>query len=595
MFRHKLFLLMLIIATTSAIFTQESLDLSQSLPVDPNVTIGQLDNGINYLIRVNKKPENRAEVRLTINAGSILEDEDQLGFAHLGEHMAFNGTENFHKQALIDYLESIGMQFGPEINAYTSFDEVVYMLQLPTDSLQQFEKGFQVLEDWAHLVSYEDEEITKERGVVIEEWRLGRGAGQRMLEKWLPILFNDSQYAERLPIGQVEILKNKDNEAVRRFYKEWYRPDLMAVIAVGDFEPDYVKGLIEKHFAAIPKADKPRERKYFPVPDHPETMFAIVTDPEAPSTDVSVYFKRDVELDKTIDDYRRSLAERLYNQMFNNRLDEVRQQADPPFIYGISASGRIIRTKDTYFLTADVKEDGIERGLDALLTEAYRIKKFGFLASELERAKSSTLRLYEQIYNERDKTESSSYAGEYVNHVLEQEPIPGIEKEYEFVKALLPTIQVEEINGFVDEFLTEGNNVVIVQAPEKDGLAIPTEAQLAALFTAVKNKTLQPYEDKVSDEPLVAKPPSPGKIVQERQIESLGVVEWTLSNGVRVMLKSTDFKNDEIQFQGSRWGGASNAPVEDFPSIRTASAILNQSGWGAFDKITLDKKLTGKI
>mgnify|MGYP006277940573 CR=1 FL=1 len=593
--KKYLMVLFVILGSTLSLLAQQLFELSQELPVDPNITIGQFENGLNYLIRVNEKPQDRAEIRLVVNAGSILEDEDQLGFAHLGEHMAFNGTQNFPKQELIDFLESIGMKFGPDINAYTSFDEVVYMLQLPTDSLEQFEKGFQVLEDWAHQVSYEEEEITKERGVVIEEWRLGRGAYQRMLDQWLPVLFTNSQYAERLPIGKIELLQNDDNEAVRRFYNEWYRPDLMSVIAVGDFDPDYVMSLLEKHFASIPNVETARERKTYPVPDHEETLYAIVTDPEAPRTDIRVYFKRDVHVDKTIGDYRQSLAEQLYNQMLNNRLDELRQQADPPFIYGVSQSGRIIRTKDTYFLAAGVKEDGIERGLDALLTEAFRVKQYGFLESELERAKAATLRRYEQAFNERDKTESNRYASEYINYFLEHEPIPGIEKEYKYVQALLPTIEVQEINALVEKLLTDGNNVVIVQAPEKEGLDIPNEEQLAAVFKAAENKELEPYEDAVSDEPLVAEPPKPGAIVQERTIESLGVTEWTLSNGTRVMLKPTDFKNDEIQFQGGRWGGHSNALTEDFVSVRAASAIINSSGWGSFNQVELDKKLTGKI
>lgn len=585
----------LICSMTGFPFAQENLDLGKKLPIDPQVISGTFANGLRYFIRVNEKPQDRAEIRLTINAGSILEDDDQQGFAHLGEHMAFNGTQNFPKQDLINFLESIGMKFGPEINAYTSFDEVVYMLQLPTDSLEQFEKGLQVLEDWAHRVSYDEEEINKERGVVIEEWRLGRGASQRMLDQWLPVLFTNSHYAVRLPIGKIELLENDDNDAVRRFYKEWYRPDLMSVIAVGDFDPDYVKGLIAEHFASIPKPESPRARIFYPVPDHEETLFAIVTDPEAPRTDIRVYFKRDVEIDETLGDYRESLAEQLYNQMLNNRLDELRQQADPPFIYGYSASGRIIRTKETYFLGAGVEEDGIKRGLDALLTEAFRVKKFGFVDSELARAKTATLRQYEQAYNERDKTESRRYADEYVNHVLESEPIPGIVNEYQYVQTLLPTISLAEVNALVDEFLIDGNNVVIVQAPKKAGLEIPSENELGELFTAAEKKQLEPYDDKVSDEPLIAEPPKPGTIVKARKIESLDVTEWTLSNGTRVMLKATDFKNDEIQFQGGRWGGDSNAPIEDYLSVRAASAIINSSGWGNFDQITLDKKLTGKI
>jgi len=573
----------------------DELDLSQELPIDPNVAIGEFDNGLRYYIRVNEKPENRAIVRLVVNAGAVLEDDDQDGFAHLGEHMAFNGTKNFEKQELVDYLESIGMKFGPEVNAGTGYDYVHYILQLPTDSLHQFEKGFQVLEDWAHQVTYDDEEIQKERGVVIEEWRLYRGATARMEDKWFPILFQGSKYAERNIIGDIELLKNDDNDAVRRFYKDWYRPDLFAVIAIGDFDADYVKTLIESHFASIPMPEDPRAREYYPVPDHQETLYAIVTDPEAPRTDVQILFKRDVKKITTIGDYRHSLVERLYNQMQNIRLNELRQQADPPFMYGFASTIKFIQTKDLYYMVAGVKEDGIERGIETLFTEALRVKRHGFLASELDRARAAILRMYEQAYNERDKTESIAYADEYLRNFIYDETIPGIENEYHYAKTMLPGISLQEVNGLVDDFVTDSNRVVIVRAPEKDGFEIPTEQDLKTILASIENKDIQPYEDNVSDEPLVADPPKPGAIVKERKIDELDVVEWTLDNNIRIMLKPTDFKNDEIQFQGGRWGGHSLASDSEYLSASHASSIINQSGWGQFDPITLQKKLTGKI
>ncbi len=570
-------------------------DLDQKLPVDPNVIIGQLENGLKYYIRVNKKPEHRAEVRLVVNAGSVLEEDDQQGYAHLGEHMAFNGTKHFQKQALVNYLETIGMKFGPDVNAYTSFDEVVYMLQLPTDSVQQFETGFQILEDWAHLVSYEDEEIAKERGVVIEEWRLGRGAYARMRDKYFPILFKGSRYAERLPIGKLDILQSDDNDAVRRFYHTWYRPDLFAVIAVGDFDPEHVKALIVKHFAGLKEPEHPQERRFFQVPNHKETLYAIATDPEAPRTSLSIYFKRKIKDVETLKDYRRHLVESLYNRMLNNRLDELRRQADPPFNYAYSGNGRFVRMMEVYYLGAGVKEDGIERGLDALFTEARRVKRYGFVASELQRAKTSLLRFYERAYNERDKTESRRYAQEYINNYLENETIPGIENEYNYAKRFLPEIALQEVNELVDEFITDSNRVVIVQMPEKDGVKTPTEEELAAVMRGAMDKDIRPYEDKVSDAPLVATPPQPGKIVNEKKIDDIDVIEWTLSNGVRVVLKSTDFKNDEIRFVGRSWGGTCLGADEDWISIRSASSIINQSGWGEFDAVALGKKLSGKI
>ena len=552
MFRNKQFLALMAVLTLSIVgfvFAQQTFDLSQKLPVDPNVTIGQFDNGLKYYIRVNEKPENRAELRLVLNAGAVLEDSSQQGYAHLGEHMAFNGTKNFEKQELIDYLESIGMKFGPDINAGTSYDFVYYMLQLPTDSLEQFEKGFQILEDRAHQVSYKEEEINKERGVVIEEWRLYRGPYARMQDEWFPVLFKSSKYAERNIIGPLEILQSDDNDEVRRFYNEWYRPDLMAVIAVGDFDPDYVKELLDKHFATIPELENPRERQYFPVPDHEETLYAITTDPETPRTSVSIYFKRDVEKDVTIGDYRQNLVESLYSTMLNNRLDELRQEADPPFMYAYTGSGRLIQTKDVYQMVAGVKEDGIERGLESLFTEALRVKRHGFVQSELDRAKASLLRSYERAFNERDKTESRRLADEYRRNYLYDESIPGIEMENEYAKAFVPGVTLEEVNNLVDEYITDGNRVVVIQAPEKENVVVPTEQNVAELLASVSSKDVEAYTDNVSDEPLIPQPPKPGKIVNERNIESLDVVEWTLSNGTRVMLKSTDFKNDEIRFQ----------------------------------------------
>jgi zinc protease len=593
---HLLFMVVPLLLFIAHIDGQtETLDLNQKLPVDPKITIGEFENGLRYYIRVNKKPENRANLWLAVNAGSVLESDAQQGLAHLAEHMAFNGTKNFEKQELIDYLESIGMQFGPEVNAYTSFDETVYMLQVPTDSNHIVETGFQILEDWAHQVSFDDQEIDKERGVVIEEWRLGRGANQRMLDKQLPVLFKGSRYADRLPIGKKEIVESCSYETLRQYYRDWYRPDLQAIIAIGDFDPAYIEGLIEKHFKHLPKRENALERKMFTVPDHEETLYAIASDPEATQTTIGVYFKKELEKEQTLGDFRRMFMENLYNTMLNYRLDELRQQADPPFLYGYSAKGRFVRTKEVYFLGAAVKEGGIERGLDALLTESMRVKQYGFTESELERAKTAILRGYERAYTERDKTESETYADEYVRNFLTDEPIPGIENEYKYAQAMVPGITLQEINLLVNDYITDGNRVIRLGMPEKEGVHVPTDVELAAVFMKAQAKEIQPYEDAVSDEPLVAKIPQPGKIVKETYLKDIDVTEWTLSNGIQVRLKSTDFKNDEIVFEGFSWGGSSVGPDEDWWSLRTASSIVQQSGIGTFDRISLRKKLTGKV
>lgn len=569
--------------------------LDQKLPIAPYVTVGQFDNGLRYYIRVNKRPENRAELRLVVNAGSILEDDDQQGLAHFLEHMAFNGTENFEKHKLIEFMESIGMRFGPGLNAYTSFDETVYMLTIPTDSSEVMETAFKILEDWSHAFLLEHEEIDKERGVIVEEWRIGRGAFARMRDKQFPILFKGSQYAERLPIGKMDIVKNFKYNVLKRFYKDWYRPDMMAVFAVGDFDRSKVKGLIDKHFSALPKRKKPRPRQTFEVPDHKETLFAIATDKEAPRASVVVYHKFPLRKIDTVGAYRERVVEGIYNGMLNQRFNELTQKPDPPFIYAGSGRGSLVRSKEAYALSAGVKEDGIERGLDALLTESVRVSRFGFTKSELERQKREILRMIESAYTEREKTRSSMHVSEYIRNFLTNEPIPGIEYEFELFKRFVPEITVEEINKLGKEWLTEENRVIVVSAPEKEELHIPTEEELLAVFDAVEEKEITAYVDTVLTEPLLAEIPEPGKIDKIKTIKEIGITEWELSNGVHVVLRPTDFKEDEILFRAFSPGGTSLSTDEDFTPARTASQVIAAGGVGEFNAINLQKKLSGKV
>jgi len=569
--------------------------LSANLPLDPQVKTGKLENGLKYYIRVNKKPEDRAELRLVVNAGSVLEDDDQQGLAHFCEHMAFNGTKHFAKQELVDYLESIGMRFGPDLNAYTSFDETVYMLQIPTDSMKIIENAFQILEDWAHNVSYDDKEIDKERGVIIEEWRLGRGAESRMRDKQFPILFKDSRYAVRLPIGKKNILDSFKHNTLRRFYKDWYRPDLQAVIAVGDFDPQQIESLIRQHFASIPSRKNERKRVVFPVPDNKGTLFAIASDPEATRTSVSIYYKMDLQPQRTIADYRRQIVESLYNSMLNQRFSEKLQQANPPFLYAYSGKGRFVRTKEVYLLSAGVKDNTIPRGLEALLTEAFRVKKYGFTETELARMKKEMMRDMEKSFRERDKTESRNYVSEYTRNFLEDEPIPGIENEYEYYKKLMPGIRLNEVNKLASEWIKDANRVVLVNSPQKTGIKIPTEKDLLAVIHSVEKKKIAAYVDKVSDEPLVRNKPQAGKIVHEEKIPELGLTQWKLSNGIRVVLKPTDFKNDEILFTSFSPGGNSLVKDKDYIAAVTATAVISEGGLGSFNKIELQKKLSDKV
>jgi zinc protease len=565
------------------------------LPLDEAVVEGRLDNGFRYFIRENLKPEARAELWLAVNAGSMQEDEDQLGLAHFVEHLAFNGTRNFEKQELVDYLESIGMQFGPDVNAFTSFDETVYILKVPTDDETTLATAFQILEDWAHGLAFDEEEIDKERGVVIEEWRLGQGAESRIRDKQFPVLFKDSRYAERLPIGEVEILESAPYEAFRRFYRDWYRPDLMALIAVGDFETEVIEGLIRDHFARLSQAQDARRREIYPVPDHREALFSIVTDPEATMTTVGVYYKLGKRPQGSAEEYRRQLVEQLYHGMLNARLDELRQQADPPFIFGFSTSAGFVRSKDVYLQVAGVREGQVERGLQALLTEAERVDRWGFTATELERAKKDLLRGFEKAHAERDKRESASFAGEYLRHFLEAEPSPGIGRELAMVQEFLPTITLDELNDLAGEWITEGNRVDLLSGPEKQEVALPSEAELAAVFTAASEAPIEAYVDRIREAPLLPNQPTPGSIAEEVFIEELGVTEWHLENGVRVVLKPTDFKNDQVLISGFSPGGHSLVSDQQYNSATFATTILGEGGLGDFNQIELEKALAGKV
>jgi zinc protease len=591
--KSKLILSLILLAAMPAVISAQQ--PTDKLPVDPNVTVGKLPNGVSYYIRVNKKPEARAELRLAVNAGSVLEDEKQLGLAHFVEHMAFNGTKNFEKHELINYIESVGMRFGADLNAYTSFDETVYMLTVPTDTGTALEKGFQILEDWAHNVTFEAAEIEKERGVVIEEWRLGQGAEERMRDKYFPVLFRGSQYAVRLPIGTKQNLETFQHADLVRFYRDYYRPELMAIVAIGDFDKNRVEQMIKTRFGGIPATKNATSRKLFPVPDHDSTLIAITTDKEATISTVSVYYKLPLDQGNTIAHYRQMLVERLFSSMLNARLAELTQQANPPFLGASSAQGQLIRTKEAFFLSAATKDDEILRGLEAVLTEADRVQRFGFTASEVERAKQNSLRYMEAAHAEREKTESADYADEYVNAFLESEPIPGIDMELQLTRQLLPGITAQEVNALVQKWMTDKNRVIVVQAPEKEGVQVPTQAQILASFDKVKRATVTAYEDNVGADKLIEKLPAPGRVVSEKKIDAVGMTEWRLSNGARVLMKPTDFQADEIVMRAYSDGGSSLVTDKDYLSASFASALVSQSGFGAFNATQLTKALAGKV
>jgi len=569
--------------------------LSDKIPFSPATSKGVLNNGLTYYIKSNTTPKNRAEMMLVVSAGSVLEDADQQGLAHFCEHMSFNGTKNFPKNELIQYFESIGMEFGPEINAYTSFDETVYMIKVPLDNQEYVQKGLQVLYDWASQVTDSDDEINKERGVIHEEWRGELGAQKRMENQWWPVFFKNSKYADRLPIGKMEIVDHCKPDAIKRFRNDWYRPDLEAIIVVGDFDQSIMVKMIENKFSAIPAKINPRKKEVFPVPGNRETLVKIVTDKEATYSSASLFIKHPMDNDLTVRGYRTSIIYSLYNQMINLRLAELSQKENPPLVFGQSGYGGLYGPADVYTSTAITHPGKIPEGLKSVLLENERIRKYGFTQTELDRNKSAMLKSMESYYKERDTRESMSIAEEYSrNFLLRKEPVPGVELEYKYYQAFMPTITLLEVNELAKKWVTDENRVVVVTAPEIDGVPAPTEATIRNVLAEVQKQSITAYDDETTSEMLMKTAPDPGKVVMQKRIAEVDAIEWTLSNGSKVVLKQTDFKDDEILFTGYSSGGLSLYPISDHVSASLASTIMDMSGIAGFKLTTLQKMLAGK-
>lgn len=568
---------------------------TDSLPFDPAVTVGVLPNGMHYYIRENHRPENRAELRLVVNAGSVQEDEDQRGLAHMTEHMAFRGTKEFPKNALTSYLESIGMRFGADLNAFTSFDETVYMLTVPTDTASTLSKGFEILSQWASAVSFDSSQIALERPVVIEEWRLGQGADNRMQRTWFPVLFAGSRYASRLPIGVKSILESYKPATLRRFYADWYRPDLMAIVAVGDFDKNKIEALIRRTAGAIPARTAQRAKESFSVPPGTTTTVAVATDSEATASVIRLFRKEPPSRTTTLPAFRESVVERLFNNMLNERLAEITRKPNPPFIVAFSGSEPLVRTSDIYALTAVVKDNGLDAGARALVTEGERVRRYGFLPSELDRAKKSLLSALEQAYTERDKTNSGIYANEYARLFLTGEPSTSQAFDLETTRKLLPAISISEFQPLAARWLAPDRWVIVATAPRKSAVTRPDSLALANDVHAVVASNVDPYTETVAASALVASPPRAGRIVSERTIPKVGVTEWRLSNGVRVLLRPTDFKADEILMSGYSPGGTSLLPDSIYYQASSAELIPLASGVGSFSATDLQKFLAGHI
>jgi zinc protease len=570
--------------------------LADKIPLPADVKIGKLPNGLSYYIKKNTKPEKKVELRLVLNAGSILEDENQLGLAHFMEHMNFNGSKHFPKNELVNYLQTIGVKFGADLNAYTSFDETVYILPIPAEKPEIIEKGFTVLEDWAGGSLLSDEEIEKERGVVLEELRIGKGSQERMRNQYFPQLLNGSKYAERLPIGKEALLKTFKPEILRKFYKDWYRPDLMAVIVVGDIDPAEAEAKIIAHFSALQNPKNERQRPaVIPIPARKTEAALSVSDKEGEQTQLQITnYIKPAKVQILWADYKANLVRDLFGEMLNDRLAEISQKANPPFLFAFSGFGNFVRGYDAFTSAAILGKGDIKPAINALVTETERVKKFGFTSAELERAKGSTLTNYLNQYNERAKTNSNMVLGEFIRNFLSKEPIPGIEAEYTFVKQVLPEIKIADVNELAKDLDAGQKKFVLVTGPEKRDVAIPENGVLLALVDQSLKTEIKPYEEKVVAASLMDKAPTAGKIVSETKDEELGIVQWKLNNGVSVTIKTTDFKNDEIRLSAARLGGSSLYDLKDKYNAAFSSPITVEMGVKDLSPTDLQKFLSGK-
>jgi zinc protease len=570
--------------------------LTDSLRMDPNVRTGVLPNGMRYFIQRNGRPEARVSLRLAVAAGSTVEADDQQGLAHFVEHMNFNGSKHF-KDAddLVAYFQQIGMRFGADVNAYTSFDETVYMLEVPTDRDSLLDRGLNALSDFAGRATMSDKEIDQERGVVLEEWRLGRGAQERMQRKQWPLFFKGSRYADRIPIGKPEILRRVPPQRLRDYYRDWYTPNRMAVIAVGDIDPARMDSLLRVHFADIAARPDAKPTPAFEIPRHPETLVNVATDKEATGSEVGVYFKHERRSRATVADFRRGLAEALFSSMLNARFDEITHRANAPFLNAGAYGAPFGKTLEFYALTAEVADGGIEKGLAALLEEVARVRQHGFLENELARAKDRIAAQNERAWAERDKSESGGFASQYVSAYLTGNVAPGIEATYQMTKALLPGITLSDVTGRIPRLMHTDNRLVLAQAPEKKGATVPTESALRAVLAKSADAQVAAWVDTTAGKPLMAAPPTPGTITGRRVIDEIGVTVLTLSNGVEAWLKPTDFKADEIVFSAVAKGGLSVADSADFVTAFMANIVINDAGVGGFSSTDLQKMLSGRI
>lgn len=592
----KKILSLLLITSSFAVMAQQN----PVLPTDPALKTGKLENGLTYYIRYNKTPENRADFYIAQNVGSMQEEDSQAGLAHFLEHMAFNGTRNFPGKTMLNYLENNGIKFGVNINAYTSFDQTVYYLNnVPATNQNLLDSCLLVLYDWSCGILLEEEELDKERGVIREEWRTRGGAQQRLTEKLLPELFRNSKYAERMPIGSIDVINNFKPEEIRAYYHKWYRPDLQGIIIVGDIDVEATEKKIKNLFGSISLNENRANREYYPVPDNEAPIVVIATDKEARNTSIRLYYKHDPlppEMRNTQAGYIHGYITTVASMMINERFREISRKPNAPFTSASAYDNRyfIAKTKNAWTVVAGSAEDKIKNALIAIVMETQRVKQHGFTDSEYDRARTNLLNGFENAYNNRDKQKNSYYSEEYVSNFTDGEPVPGIENEYQFLKSVAPQIPVEMISQTIQQLIGDKNIVLAITGPEKEGLVYPDKEELLNILMSIKQEDIEPYAEEVIDRPLIETLPVPGTIVETQKDEEFDATVWRLSNGVTVILKKTDFKDDQILMTASSHGGTSSYALQDPVNSIMAGQVAALGGVGDFSLTELSKVLAGK-
>lgn len=570
------------------------------VPVDKEVRIGKLDNGLTYYIRHNEYPKNQVDFYIAQKVGSILEEDNQRGLAHFLEHMCFNGTRNFPGSSMIKWLESVGVKFGYNLNAYTSVDETVYRISsVPTERIGVQDSCLMILSDWADGLLLEGKEIDEERSVIHEEWRSQLPPNMRIMEKLLPEIYPDSRYGHRLPIGTMEVVDNFPHQALRDYYETWYRPDLQGIVVVGDIDVDRIEGKIKEMFSKIEKPVNPAERVYFPVADNEKPIVAFGSDKEQDKYVAQIMFKYDAlpdSLKGTMADVTTAYLLDMAQMMLQVRLNEQGQKADAPFAAASAFYGEFImaKTKQAFQFAMLPKGNSFDEGLKAVYREALRAKRGGFTTTEYARCRTEYLSQLEKAYNNRNQQENKTLAESYVRNFIDKKPIPGIETEYQMMSMIVNQIPVEAVNQVFSQIVSDKNLVVLGMMPAREGEVCPKDEDILALLSQVEAENIAPYVDNVKDEPLVSELPAAGKVVKENVLSDFGAKEWILSNGAKVILKKTDFKADEINMMAVAKGGTSVYGNDKAADLMFMPAVLEQHGLGSFTNSELTKLMAGK-